>query len=374
MNLGHELPPKFESDKLSPEQEENLENLLSTMIFTKNGGESFKESIFKVKEEFLQILPKFIDSKKLEQIENISDKKELLKKYVEEISNTPVGWGFTPKLALEKEEGVNGFDCTGAAITLGAICEKHNIPIKIGKQIQHAVIIATIDGETYYADPRNSIFFNIKASSKDSQDHNFYKLSEDEQKLTASDYSLISTAPIDEFIGDAILENIEELKNLGSGNQNDIPSENISAGKIIAEKYRGVLMKGDWKDLHSVLYPHVNDFKRDHKLWQDEELRIKSNNEESKFEEILREIVSKTENGLGYSEEKAQDVYPQIISELKGKIFEVINFLGDDDLSSNFSGNSGSYINELKKHILPLNNKEKTYIIQNIEKRLTKDI
>lgn len=374
MNFGNEIPTKFERDTLSTKQEENLEDLLSTLVLAEDNKGNFEESISNIKEEFIQILPQFIDAEKIEQIENISDKKEFLKRYVEEISNSPVGWGFTPKLALEKGEGVYGFDCTGATITLGAICEKHNIPIEIGKQIQHAVIIATIHNEKYYADPRNNKFFKISTIPEDFQNHQLYHLSEDEQDLTASHYTLVATASIDEFIGDAILGNIEELKSLSLGNGNDIPSENLSTGKIIAEKYRDVLIKEDWETVHTILYPHANDFKKNNTIWQDEELRIKNSNEEARLKEILSEVISETEINLGYNQKEIGEVYQHIILDLKEKSSEVIAFLKAENISNPVEGDSGKYLTELKKHILPLVDKEKNYIIDSIENRLTKYI
>lgn len=372
MNFGNETPPKFERNKLSPREEENLESLLSELVLIKSNNENYEGAISNIKEEFIQILPQFIDAEKLEQIENILDKKEFLNRYVEEISNTPVGWGFTPKLALEKGEGIRGLDCTGAAITLGAICERHGIPIEIGKQIQHAVIIATIDTEKYYADPRNNKFFKISTAPENFQNHTLYQLSENEQDLTASHYSLIATVPIDEFIGDAVLENIEGLKNLSLGNENDIPSENLNTGKIIAEKYRQVLTKEDWKTVHTVLYPHVNDFKKNNKLWQNEELRLQNRGEEMHLKGILSDVISKTEKDLGYSEGEMAEMYPQIILDLKEKTLEVIAFLKAENIPNPIEGNSGNYLTELKKHILPLADKERTYTIDSIEDRLTK--
>jgi len=368
MNFKNEIPPKSESNELSPQQKENFDHLLHTLVLAeKNTG----QSILNVKNEFLKILPEFIDKNELEKLEKIYDKKELLKKYIEQISSTKVGWGFTPKLALEKEEGVHGFDCTGATITLGAICEKYNIPMEVGIEINHAIIIADIDGEKYYADARNNNFFKIKTTPEKFEHYELYKLSENEKNKTALNYSLIATSTLDEFIGDAILGNIIELKNLSLEKESDIPSGDQGA-KIIAQKYKKDLIKDDWDIIHNKLYPHVEDYLKDSKeLWKNEEIRVKTFMEENYLKKVLDNVILETEKSLGHSKEDLENIYPQIISELKGKILEVINFLKGSEIPDSLSQLSEKYIKELKKNILNLDNKEKNYIIESIENRLT---
>ncbi len=372
MNMKNEMPPKQGFNDLSPKQKENFENLLSTMVLTESNKEDPEKSALNIKKEFLKILPEFIEINNLEELEKISDKKELLKQYTEQISNTKVGWGFTPKLALEKDEGVYGLDCTGAAIALGAICEKHQIPIEIGREINHAVIIAYIEGEKYYADPRNNNFFKIETVPQKFENYNLYKLSDKEQEKTTLHYSLLATSTLDEFIGNAILGNIEELRKLSMGNESAI-SQKDQGAKVIAQKYKNDLTKDDWGTIHDKLYPNVENYLKENKqLWEDEETRIKNLIEEKHLKEVLDNVILETEKSLGYSKEELEKIYRQIILELKEKYLEVINFLKTDDISNSFTGISGNYINELKKYILPLNNKEKTYIIKSIENRLTK--
>lgn len=372
--MKNEMSPKQKSNELSLDQKKNLGIILSTLILINRENldkENLSESILNIKKEFIQILPQFINAEKLEQIEKIQDKKELLKKYVEQISQIEVGWGFTPKLALENEDGIRGLDCTGAAIVLGVICEKHAIPIQIGKQIQHAVIIADFNGEKYYADPRNNKFFRIWVAPKQFKGYDLYQLPENEQIKTASQYRLIATSSLDQFIGDAIFENIQELKNLSLDNENDIPEENQKSGKCLAKKYKQILLMEDWSVIHDKLFPQVNDFKKDNnELWKQEEIRIKSLFEQERLAEVFNEVIFKTSRGLGYTEAELPEIYKKIILELKEKSNEVINFLKSDDISNPLAGIGGNYINELKKHIIPLNNKEKMYIIKIIETKI----
>lgn len=293
--------------------------------------------------------------------------------YLKLFSNSKTGCGFTPKLAIDPSNRIQGYNCLGKALAFGSYLMIHKIRPYLVKTIDHAMCAFKSDDIWYLCDPSSGKIFIMCGTFFKHNDYLWY-VSNDSDDFH---FNYLVIQDFEEGGLNAVFQSLEFLSSVGweqgAVAKNTLVDCEIALFGIMDPRlpYHKMIRSIDWYNLRTYLFEGIDSHLKDHaREWLLEAERIR-------IQRIASEVNGAFEDAVFYAvcaagcDGKISEFHRAIIIELKTVAQEVVTYLTMEfeGLGVQVSNASRIYLSVLKK-LIAKNNILKEYAIAKISTKL----
>ncbi len=256
-------------------------NVFNEVIFAvkrvPKGKQTLEDIIGKIRKDFFQSAQRIMFAQSFDESNpHISfrlatspqdSNEEVLKKYLKFFrEDCPTGIGFTPRLALSKEFGSQGYNCLGKAMAFASFAHQYKMETELAFSTDHAMCICYDENKMYLCDPASGSLWKMNGMICEHERYGWYKkVSGDKFHFN---YLVIRSVSYGGWY--AILRTCEFLKKTPWDHTVTVPEDapfEIGLLSIMNPNlpYRKLIQSLNWESMIHQFFPNLDEYEKDYR-------------------------------------------------------------------------------------------------------------
>jgi len=241
------------------------------------GKQTFEDIIGKIRKDFFQSAQRIMFAQSFDEenphicfgptTDPQDSKEEVLKKYLKFFrENCPTGPGFTPRLALSKEFGSQGYNCLGKAMAFASFANQYKMETELAFSTDHAMCICYDEHKMYLCDPGSGSLWKMNGMVCEHEGYGWYK------KVSGDEFRFNCLVVRSVSYGGwySIVRTCEFLKRTPWDHTVDVPEDapfEIGLLGIMNPSlpYRKLIQSLNWESMIHEFFPNLDEYEKDYR-------------------------------------------------------------------------------------------------------------